>query len=99
MGVNAARFNGTTPTTFRRDDGSVELGYGLRSIPSLVGRNKLCLVEPGESFFTLAVKYYGDDNLWTLLADANPHIRYPLDLQAGDEIVIPNRLNVKTRSG
>ena len=68
-------------------------------MPEVHGRSKPYLVQPGESVFSLAKKHYGNDNLWTIIADANPHIKYPLDLAAGDAITIPNRVNVRLRGG
>lgn len=37
----------------------------------------------------LAYKAFQDPHRWWIIADANPHIRYPLDLTMGDLIHIP----------
>jgi hypothetical protein len=37
----------------------------------------------------LAHQYMGDPQKWWVLADANPHIRHPLDLKTPDIIWIP----------
>jgi len=42
----------------------------------------------GETLDQLAKHYYGREDLWWRIADANP-MRYPLDWRPGDRIVIP----------
>ncbi len=44
----------------------------------------------GDTMATLADKYYGDEGKWWIIADFNPSILYPLDLVAGDVLVIPS---------
>lgn len=46
-------------------------------------------VQAGETFETLAFKQYGDARKWYVLADANPQVFWPLDLEAGQLILIP----------
>jgi nucleoid-associated protein YgaU len=38
---------------------------------------------------SLAYRRYGDANKWYVIADANPEIFFPLDLEAGNVIRIP----------
>ena len=52
------------------------------------------VVEPGESFDSLATDHLGTPALWWLLADFNPHIFYPLDLVDADMINLPPRSSV-----
>ncbi len=42
----------------------------------------------GETLDQLAKRYYGREDLWWRIADANP-ARHPLDWRAGDSVVIP----------
>lgn len=46
------------------------------------------VVKHGETIDLIARKYYGDERLWWRILDANPLI-YPLDLQPGDDLLIP----------
>lgn len=48
-----------------------------------------------ETLDLLAKRYYGREDLWWRIADANPG-RFPLDWQAGETIVIPP-IRVATR--
>ena len=43
-------------------------------------------VRAGETFESLAFRWYGDANKWSVLADANPRVFFPLDLVAGMKI-------------
>lgn len=49
----------------------------------------------GETLDQLAAHYYGREDLWWRIADANPG-RFPLDWQPGDTLVIPP-IRVATR--
>lgn len=49
-------------------------------------------VKAGETFETLAAKYFGNGRKWWVLADLNPHIFWPLSLQAGDQILLPSKI-------
>jgi nucleoid-associated protein YgaU len=42
----------------------------------------------GETLDALAARYYGREDLWWRIADANP-LRFPLDWRPGDTVVIP----------
>ena len=50
----------------------------------------------GETLDQLAAKYYGREDLWWRIADANPP-RHPLDWHAGEVLVIPP-LRIATRT-
>jgi hypothetical protein len=50
----------------------------------------------GETLDQLAFLYYGREDLWWRIADANP-TRFPLDWKPGDKLVIPP-LRVATRT-
>lgn len=54
------------------------------------------VVTGGETLEQLAYTYYGREDLWWRIADANPG-RFPLDWRPGDPIVIPP-LRVATRT-
>lgn len=43
-----------------------------------------------DSFDTLASQYLGDPARWWAIADANPGVRYPLDLVAGTILRMPS---------
>jgi len=49
------------------------------------------VVRAGDTFESLAYKYLGSGTKWYVLADMNPHIFFPLDLVAGDRIILPSR--------
>jgi hypothetical protein len=36
-----------------------------------------------------AEDHYGDSQKWWIIADSNPHIRYPLDLKTNDLVYLP----------
>lgn len=42
-----------------------------------------------DRFDLLAHQWLGEPERWWRIADANPQIRYPLDLKMGDTVVIP----------
>ena len=41
-----------------------------------------------EAVDLIARRYFGSEGLWWRLLDANP-VRYPLDVEAGDELIVP----------
>lgn len=43
-----------------------------------------------DTFHLLAGRHLDDQRNWWILADANPQIRYPLDLKRGDAVRIPS---------
>ncbi len=85
--------------------------YGLATIPAAGGAGLvqrpheppetypdglLHVIVGGETLDELAARYYGREDLWWRIADANP-ARFPLDWKAGDTLVIPP-LRVATRT-
>jgi nucleoid-associated protein YgaU len=56
----------------------------------------LHVVVGGETLDLLAFKYYGREDLWWRIADANPG-RFPMDWLPGDKLMIPP-LRVATRT-
>jgi len=42
-----------------------------------------------DKFHLLAKRHYNDPLKWWVLADANSHIRYPLDMATNDLVYIP----------
>jgi nucleoid-associated protein YgaU len=69
-----------------------------RPIPPIVDYpdSLLHVVKRGETLDQLAFTYYGREDLWWRIADANP-ARFPLDWAPGDTVVIPP-LRVATRT-
>lgn len=69
-----------------------------RPIPQVVDYpdSLLHVVVGGETLDQLAFTYYGREDLWWRIADANPG-RFPLDWAPGDTLVIPP-LRVATRA-
>lgn len=47
------------------------------------------MAREGDDMSVLAAELFGDSRRWWQLAEANPHIRYPLDLKMGDVLVVP----------
>lgn len=43
----------------------------------------------GDTLDLLAYRNYGDERLWWVIADVNPGIKFPTQLEAGSIIVIP----------
>jgi nucleoid-associated protein YgaU len=75
-----------------------KLSLAQRPIPKVEGYpdGLVHVVVGGETLDQLAFKYYGREDLWWRIADANPG-RSPLDLRPGDPLVIPP-LRVATRA-
>lgn len=47
-------------------------------------------VAPGDTLSAVAVQYYGDGRLFSVILKANPHIKTPRALRIGDVITIPD---------
>jgi phage tail protein X len=47
------------------------------------------ITKAGDTFESLAFRFYADGNKWDVLADANPQIFWPLGLPSGVEIKVP----------
>ncbi len=43
----------------------------------------------GDTFDTLAHRFYGDSRLWWRIADMNPQVHFPTDLVPGTMIRVP----------
>jgi hypothetical protein len=71
---------------------------GLRPLPPIVDYPDAILHQlvAGETLDQLARTYYGREDLWWRIADANPR-QDPFDWQAGDTLVIPP-LRVATKT-
>jgi nucleoid-associated protein YgaU len=73
-------------------DGNINLIYEPRDFPdNIVAGSSTHLIKAGETFESLAQQYYNDSAKWGVIADANPQIFFPLDLEAGLVIYIPSR--------
>jgi len=46
-------------------------------------------VQAEDTFESLAFKFYGDANKWYVIANVNPAVFWPLNLEAGTLIYIP----------
>lgn len=47
------------------------------------------ITRAGDTFESLAFRFYGDSNKWDVIASANPEVFWPFDLPAGVELKIP----------
>lgn len=59
------------------------------------GETEAYIVKAGETFETLAAKIFGNARKWWILADMNTHIFWPLDLKAGDRILMPSKVQAQ----
>lgn len=75
-----------------------ELSLAQRPTPPIVDYpdGLLHVIVGGETLDQLAFTYYGREDLWWRIADANPG-RFPLDWAPGETLLIPP-LRVATRS-
>lgn len=72
-------------------------GFRETTNESDIPGTRLHTVKEGESFVSLALRYYNVPEYWFVLAEVNPEIAYPLDLRdhIGDTIKIPPPSYVK----
>lgn len=49
------------------------------------------VTQAGDTLESIAYREYSDGNKWYVLADVNPQIFWPLDLQSGVRIMVPPR--------
>ncbi len=77
-------------------NGEVSLAQRLTGAPEDYPDSILHTVVGGETLDQLAATYYGREDVWWRIADANPG-RFPLDWQPGDVLVIPP-IRVATRT-
>lgn len=69
-------------------DDKVTLALRL-SVPTETPRDSINhTLVGGETLDQVAARYYGREDLWWRIADANPG-RFPLDWRPGDTVVIP----------
>jgi len=47
------------------------------------------MIGPGDTFENIAARLYGDSSQYWRIADINPQVKFPLDLEAGTVIRIP----------
>jgi nucleoid-associated protein YgaU len=88
-----SRYHGLA--TVKIDDA---VSLAQRPVPAIVAYpdSLLHVVKQGETLDQLALVYYGREDLWWRIADANP-ARFPFDWRPGDTLVIPP-LRVATRT-
>jgi hypothetical protein len=79
-----------------QEGGRLSLAQRLTSPPEAYPDSILHTVVGGETLDQLASHYYGREDLWWRIADANPG-RFLLDWQPGDTLVIPP-IRVATRT-
>ena len=53
--------------------------------------SRIYKTKSGDTMETLAVLFYSDARKWYIIADANPEIFFPLDLEVGINLTIPPR--------
>lgn len=69
-------------------------GIGLSVfIEAEIGGPLIVVVQPGDTLWDLAERYYGSGPLFWRIADANPAIVNPARLQPGDRLIIPPATN------
>jgi phage tail protein X len=47
------------------------------------------ITRAGDTFESLAFRFYGDANKWDVIANANPEVFWPLGLPQGVELKVP----------
>ncbi|MFI6289875.1 tail protein X [Streptomyces sp. NPDC051018] len=83
-----SRFTGLPTLTVTAPDGTTRRVVALR-----LGRRPTETASPyrladGEALDLLARRFYGTEDLWWRILDANPRV-FPLDLRAGDVLNMP----------
>jgi len=53
----------------------------------------------GDRIDILAARYYGDEQLWWVIMDANPRYLSSLDIKIGDVLAIPTSIPKSMRGG
>lgn len=77
-------------------DGRIGLSQRLTGSPATYPDAILHTLTGAETLDQLARRYYGREDLWWRIADANPE-RFPLDWRPGDVLAIPP-IRVATRT-
>lgn len=87
-----SRYRLTIPIQIQDSDGEYNSVFPLRktTIDPPTG-SKRYTTQAQDTFESLAFRFYSDANKWYILADANPQIFWPLDLESGVEIIVPPR--------
>lgn len=74
-------------------------GLYRKPLEYLISNNdEVHTVREGETLLTIAFDKYGDDRLWYVLADINPHIEDIFELKEGLKILIPNYDIINSRT-
>jgi nucleoid-associated protein YgaU len=60
-----------------------------RSDPQTGVLYTLYRVKAGDTMEVVAARHFGDPLRWWELADVNPHIKFPMDLNVGDVLRLP----------
>ncbi len=69
--------------------GTDKYAVSLNTVTLLTAPYIVHVAREGDTLHTLAVTYYQREDRWWILADANPHVFNPFDLQPGDPIRVP----------
>lgn len=88
-----SRYEGLPYIGIRYPSGITKRFLGARrplSRNDIVGEFDVHRVEAGEVLDLLAYQYYGDENLWHLIAEVND-LFFAYDLTPGMELIIPPR--------
>lgn len=91
--LSGSRYVGVPITGIRTVDGKTKKFLHDRRIFSeadIGGQSIEHLIVGGETLDAIAERYYKNQNLWWLIADVN-NIVFPLDIQSGQTVKIPNR--------
>jgi len=80
-----SRYHGLAPLEIQ---GRVGLEQRLEAPTSPRQGSIIHTLVGNERLDELARRYYGREDLWWRIADANPNV-FPLDWKAGDELLIP----------
>jgi nucleoid-associated protein YgaU len=78
------------------EDGNLSLAQRLLPTPEEFPDSLTHTIVGGETLEQLAARYYGREDLWWRIADANPG-RFPLDWQPG-EVLSVQPIRVATRT-
>lgn len=77
-------------------DGATSLGQRPAVPQETYPDSLIHTVVGGETLDQLAARYYGREDLWWRIADANPGL-FPMDWEPGDTLIIPP-IRVATRT-
>lgn len=62
-----------------------------KTYSGVLGGSRIYKTKAGDTLEKLAELFYSDSRKWYVIADANPEIFFPLDLEAGVDLTIPPR--------